>query len=84
MSTRSCYGTEYPDWKTFAGYFKVDVPVSEEGAIRYWARDHVNRDEHTIQGVLDFARECGHLPLLNQLEKLIKGMLVLGKCKLIS
>lgn len=73
VSTRSCYGTKYPDWKTFTRYFEVNVPVGEEGAIRYWARDHLHRDEHTVQSVLDFAKECGHLPLLNQLEKLIKG-----------
>ena len=73
MSIRSCYGTEYPDWKTFARYFKIDIPVGEEGAIRHWAMDHVHRDEHTIQSVMDFAKDCGHLPLLNQLEKLIKG-----------
>ena len=73
MSTPSCYGTNYPDWKKFTDYFKLDIPVSEEGAIRYWAKDHIHKDKHTIQRVMDFAEECRHLPLLNQLETLISG-----------
>ena len=73
LSTPYCVGTEFPDWKEFAGYFQLDKPVGEEGAIRYWAKGHKEKDRHTIQRVMDFAKELGHLPLLNQLEKLIEG-----------
>ena len=73
LSTPYCVGTQFPDWKQFTGYFQLDQPVGEEGAIRYWAKDHEQRDRHTIQRVMDFAKELGHLPLLNQLEKLIEG-----------
>lgn len=75
LSTPYCVGTPFPDWKRFAGYFQLDQPVGEEGAIRYWAKCHDQRDRHTIQRVMDFAEELGHLPLLNQLEKLIEGRL---------
>ena len=68
---------QFPDWKQFAGYFQLDQPIDEEGVIRYWAKDHVQKDKHTIQRVMDFAEELGHLPLLNQLEKLIEGRFVL-------
>ena len=79
LSIPYCVGTQFPDWKQFTGYFQLDQPVGEEGAIRYWAKGHEQKDSHTIQRVMDFAEELGHLPLLNQLEKLIEGRLVLDQ-----
>ena len=78
LSTPYCVGTHFPDWKQFTGYFQLDQPVGEEGSVRYWAKGHVQKDKHTIQRVMDFADELGHLPLLNQLEKLIEGRHVLN------
>ena len=74
LSTRSCYGTNYPDWKQFTRYFDIGIPVSEEGAVTYWVYDHKDKDEHTIQCILEFAETQGHSPLLNQFEELIKGI----------
>lgn len=74
LSTRSCYGTNYPDWKQFTRYFDIGIPVSEEGAVTYWVYDHKDKDQHTIQCILEFAETQGHSPLLNQFEELIKGI----------
>ena len=74
LSTRSCYGTSYPDWKQFTRYFDIGIPVSEEGTVTYWVYDHKDKDQHTIQCVLEFAAAQGHSPLFNQFEELIKGI----------
>ena len=87
LSSVSCYGTGYPDWKQFTRYFDIRIAVSEEGAVTYWVYDHKDRDQHTIQCILDFAENEGHSPLRNQFEKLIEGILlftVLTYTKLLS
>ena len=84
LSSHSCYGTSYPDWKQFIRYFDIEIPVSEEGAVTYWVYDHIDRDQHTIQCILEFAENLGHSPLHHQFEELIKGDLCSSKYKMIS
>ena len=75
LSSRSCCETNYPDWKQFTRHFKINIPVGEIGVVRYWVNGHRNKNEHTIQRVLDFAEKEGHPPLLHQFQDLIEGKL---------
>ena len=75
LSNRTCYGTSYPDWRQFTRYFNINIPVGEQGVVRYWVHGHQNKDQHTIQCVLEFAEEKGHSPLVYEFEKLIEGKL---------
>ena len=74
LKSRAVFGTDYPDWKHFTRYFNINIPVGEIGVVNYWASGHQNRDQHTIQCILDFAEREGHSPLLHQFEELIKGI----------
>ena len=73
LSTRSRCETNCPDWKQFTLHFNINIPVGEIGVVRYWVNGHHNKDEHTIQRVMDFAEKEGHPPLLHQFQYLIEG-----------
>ena len=75
LSNHTCCGTRYPDWRQFTCYFNINIPVREQGVVRYWVHGHQNKDQHTIQCVLEFAEEKGHSPLVYEFEKLIEGKL---------
>ena len=74
LGSMSCYGTNYPDWKQFARHFNINIPVGERGVVDYWVKGHQDKDQHTIQCILDFAEKEGHSPLLHQFEDLIKSI----------